>query len=172
MTDAPERIWLWRDEPHGNLVVSTPSDPYPSGSVQYIHADLHQQALAEVEARGYAGVMIFVFGSNLAGIHGAGAARYAVEHHGAEMGVGEGLTGNSYALPTKDERIRTRTGAEVRDSIHKFCDFARENPEMTFAVTPVGTGLAGFDTEFILQCFKSGDLPSNCYMTSTWVTDA
>lgn len=49
-SDAPERLWLWRDQPRGNLVVSTPSDPYPTGSPQYVRADLHQQALDRIEA--------------------------------------------------------------------------------------------------------------------------
>jgi len=115
---------------------------------------------------------IFVFGSNLAGVHGAGAAKYAHKMHGAEMGVGEGLTGSSYAIPTKDERILTRSPAGVKDSIHTFCDFARRHPEHNFTITPVGTGLAGFTTSFIWNCFKSGDIPPNCYLTSTWITDS
>lgn len=57
---------------------------------------------------------IFVFGSNLAGVHGAGSARAALEKHGAEYGVGVGLCGNSYAIPTKDEHIQSIVSGKKR----------------------------------------------------------
>lgn len=103
---------------------------------------------------------IFVFGSNLAGIHGAGAADYAYRELGAEWGVGEGLTGECYALPTKDERIMTRPLEAIKWSVQRFLCFAEENPELTFLVTPVGTGLAGYTREEIAPLFN--DAPSNC----------
>ena len=98
--------------------------------------------------------MIFVFGSNLAGRHGKGAALHARQKHGAEYGVGEGRTGNSYALPTKDERIKTRPLVDVRDSVDKFIEYAKTNPDLQFEVTKVGCGLAGFSELEIAPLFK------------------
>jgi hypothetical protein len=104
---------------------------------------------------------IFVFGSNLAGIHGAGAARDAYMEFDAEWGVGEGLTGECYALPTKDRNIETLPLDLIEVSVQKFLCFAEENPELRFLVTPVGTGLAGYTREEIAPMFA--DAPSNCY---------
>ncbi|OCP21971.1 MULTISPECIES: hypothetical protein [unclassified Ensifer] len=109
---------------------------------------------------------IFVFGSNLAGIHGAGAALYAVRHHGAIRGQGEGLQGTSYGIPTKDEWIRTRGLVEVEKSVMVFMDFAREHPELSFYVTPIGCGLAGYKREQIKPMFA--DMPANCHFAETW----
>ena len=92
---------------------------------------------------------IFVFGSNLAGRHGKGAALHARQHWGAVTGCGRGLTGRAYALPTKDEWLRSRTQNEVRDEIEAFARFTAEHPEFRFLLTPVGCGLAGFDPRFI-----------------------
>tara|TARA_R110002051_G_scaffold285432_1_gene347688 strand:- start:1129 stop:1539 length:411 start_codon:yes stop_codon:yes gene_type:complete len=111
-------------------------------------------------------VMIFVFGSNLAGRHGKGAALYARQKHGAEYGVGEGRTGDSYALPTKDERIRTRPLSGVRDSVDKFIEYAKANPDLHFEVTKVGCGLAGFKEFEIAPLFKNA--PSNCRLPDGW----
>ena len=61
--------------------------------------------------------MIFVFGSNQAGRHGKGAALYARQNHGVVYGVGEGITGNSYAIPTKDYNLRTRPLDSIRQSV-------------------------------------------------------
>lgn len=110
--------------------------------------------------------MIFVFGSNLAGRHGKGAALYARQNHGAEYGVGEGITGNSYALPTKDEQLRVRSLADIKVSVDKFISYAADNPQLTFQVTKVGCGLAGFKECEIAPLFK--DAPSNCIMPDGW----
>lgn len=104
---------------------------------------------------------IFVFGSNLAGIHGAGAADYAYRELGAQWGVGEGLTGLCYALPTKDYEIQTLPLWFIEERVQVFLSVARENADLTFKVTPVGTGLAGYAREQIAPFFK--DAPSNCY---------
>lgn len=114
---------------------------------------------------------IFVFGSNLAGIHGAGAAKHAMEEWGAEWGVGEGLTGNSYALPTKDFSIQTRLWVNVENSIKTFVEFARANPSYLFLFTPVGTGLAGFDRKLLASTVKTIGLPDNVVLTHSWITD-
>jgi hypothetical protein len=110
--------------------------------------------------------MIFVFGSNLAGRHGKGAALYARQKHRAKYGVGEGRTGNSYALPTKDERIRTRPLSDVKASVDKFIAYAKDNPKLQFEVTKVGCGLAGFKEFEIAPLFKAA--PSNCNLPAGW----
>lgn len=115
--------------------------------------------------------MIFVFGSNLDGVHGAGAARYARQYHGAQMGVGEGITGTSYALPTVGHRLARMPLAAVEDHIRAFLAFAASNPGMTFALTPVGCGLAGHQKRDIWAILERQGLPRNVYLTSTWVSE-
>ncbi len=103
--------------------------------------------------------MIFVFGSNLAGRHGAGAARFAVQHHGAIYGQGWGLQGNSFGIPTKDANIQTLPLPYIQTYVEKFKDYAREHPELTFQLTPIGCGLAGYQYSDIGPMFK--DSPEN-----------
>lgn len=110
--------------------------------------------------------MIFVFGSNLAGVHGAGAARYAYERMGAEMGIGEGRTGNCYALPTKDHRIMSLPMEEVIKHVELFIEHANAYPEFIFKVTRIGCGLAGFDDADIAPLFKAA--PKNCRFDHMW----
>ncbi len=88
---------------------------------------------------------VFVFGSNLAGRHGKGAALTARNDYGAEYGVGKGRTGNAYALPTKDENLRTLPMWAVDRHVSEFVAYAAQNQSDTFLLTPVGTGLAGHD---------------------------
>jgi hypothetical protein len=109
---------------------------------------------------------IFVFGSNLAGVHGSGAARFARITKGAEMGVGQGFTGQCYALPTKDEKIRTLPISRIWLNICEFLDDAEENQHLTFQVTAVGCGLAGYVPEQIAPMFRSA--PWNCLMPPEW----
>jgi len=97
---------------------------------------------------------IFVFGSNLSGIHGAGAARYALQHHGAVMGQGMGLQGTSYALPTKGVKISFMPLADIGRHVVAFISFAKIRPDLTFRVTRVGCGLAGFKDTKIAPLFK------------------
>ena len=109
---------------------------------------------------------IFVFGSNLAGRHGAGAARFAVQHHGAIYGQGIGLQGQSYGIPTKDEQIETLPLLEVSQHVETFKEFARSRPELTFYVTPIGCGLAGYKRPQIRPMFDG--MPENCRFAETW----
>ena len=102
---------------------------------------------------------VFVFGSNLAGIHGAGAARFAHKVFGAKFGVGIGMTGRCYALPTKDENIWTLPLTEIQGYVMDFLDYAIENPDKIFLVTQIGCGLAGWTPENIAPMFK--DHPNN-----------
>lgn len=112
---------------------------------------------------------IFVFGSNLAGRHGKGAALYARERYGAKNGVGEGPTGDAYAIPTKDARLQTLPLGQIDIQVHRFCDYARERPDLRFIVTPIGTGLAGHDKRDIWRMFLTAEIPENCLLTSTWI---
>ena len=96
---------------------------------------------------------IFVFGSNLQGVHGAGAARLAHERFGADYGVGEGMTGRSYALPTKDENIKTRSLTKIQESFCSFIKCVLDNPHLDFLLTKVGCGLAGYSTDDIADVF-------------------
>ena len=92
---------------------------------------------------------IFVFGSNLAGIHAGGAARTALEHFGAIMGQGVGLQGQSYAIPTMQGPVET-----IKPYVDQFIDLAREWDQTTFYVTRIGCGIAGFSDEKIAPLFK------------------
>lgn len=103
---------------------------------------------------------IFVFGSNLAGIHGAGAAKQALRW-GAKRGVGEGMSGQTYALPTKDQHIRTRSLEDIQKSVTVFLNFARSRPDLEFLVTAVGCGLAGYKPSQISPMFRKSTLPKN-----------
>ena len=104
---------------------------------------------------------IFVFGSNLAGIHGAGAAKTAYRKFGAELRVGEGMTGRCYAIPTKDEKLRVRPIEDIGYSILKFINTAKRRPDLTFLVTPIGCGLAGFTVEQIAPWFAEARYVKN-----------
>lgn len=96
---------------------------------------------------------IFVFGSNEAGIHGAGAARIAFLKFGAEMGLGNGLSGNSYAIPTKDRNVETLPLDKVKSYIDEFIVFVLKHQNLTFYLTKIGCGLAGFTIEEIKNIF-------------------
>jgi hypothetical protein len=112
--------------------------------------------------------MIFVFGSNLIGHHGAGAAHHAWLNHGAKYGQAEGPSGNAYAIPTKDRRIRHTLPLEtIRGYVETFKIYARMSPELTFQVTRIGCGLAGLRDEDIAPMFK--DAPDNCQFDYSWI---
>lgn len=110
--------------------------------------------------------MIFVFGSNLAGRHGKGAAKYAVEHCGAVYGQCIGLQGSSYAIPTKDRMLYPLPLDTIAAYIGQFKQFAFEHPEYEFQVTRIGCGLAGYGDQDIAPLFK--DAPQNCHLPEGW----
>lgn len=91
---------------------------------------------------------IFVFGSNLQGFHGGGAAKIAYRSFGAEWGKGIGLYGKSYAIPTMQGGVET-----IRPYVDEFIRFAIENPHLVFLVTRIGCGIAGFRDEEIAPLF-------------------
>lgn len=109
----------------------------------------------------------FVFGSNIAGRHGKGAALTAALNYGAIRGQGRGLQGRSYAIPTKDAALRTLPLPAVDQYIGEFIEFAKAHPEMSFYVTPVGCGLAGFNQEDVFPLFEG--MPGNCRFAETWL---
>lgn len=97
---------------------------------------------------------IFVFGSNERGAHGRGAALAAVRKHGAVYGQGEGLQGQSYGIPTKDAGIRTLPLDAIQRNVIRFIGFALTHPELTFRLTPIGCGLAGYTPAQIAPMFR------------------
>lgn len=92
---------------------------------------------------------IFVFGSNLAGHHGGGAARAAMKKFGAIWGQGVGLQGQSYAIPTMQGGVET-----IKPYVDGFIEFAKTHPELKFYVTRIGCGIAGFKDEEIAPLFQ------------------
>ncbi|MDE5650185.1 MAG: transcriptional regulator, partial [Duncaniella sp.] len=91
---------------------------------------------------------VFVFGSNLRGLHGGGAAKVAFQRFGAVMGQGEGMQGQSYAIPTMQGGVDT-----IRPYVDRFIDLAYEWDQTTFYVTRIGCGIAGFKDEKIAPLF-------------------
>lgn len=110
--------------------------------------------------------MIFVFGSNKSGIHGAGSARYAFENCGAEWGKGEGVSGASYALPTKGYNIEEIPLSEVKEAVDRFIDVSHITSPTQYRVTQVGCGLGGFTKHQIAPLFK--DAWANCLFDLAW----
>lgn len=105
---------------------------------------------------------IFVFGSNQSGRHGKGAAKYAHQFHGAIYGRGEGLQGNSYAIPTKDFNLQRLALFKIKRNIERFIEFANVHTELHFLVTKIGTGLAGYHWEHQIRPLFPEKMPENC----------
>lgn len=110
--------------------------------------------------------MIFVFGSNLAGRHGKGAALYARQNYGAKYGVGVGRTGSAYAIPTKDELLETLPLNVINEYVNDFLKYAKKNKDLVFKVTKIGCGLAGYSDYQIAPMFKKA--PANCILPDGW----
>ncbi len=106
---------------------------------------------------------IFVFGSNLSGMHGGGAAYVAYRKFGAIMGQGVGLQGQSYAIPTMQGGVET-----IRPYVDEFIEFAKNHPELTFLVTRIGCGIAGFTDDEISPLFKQAHNIDNIVLPSGW----
>ena len=105
---------------------------------------------------------IFVFESNAKGMHANGAARVAYDEFGAEWGNGEGLQGQSYAIPSMEGED------SIRVAIKKFIEFAYEHPELKFLVTPIGCGIAGYTPEDIAPIFISAVGLKNVYLPNSF----
>jgi hypothetical protein len=112
------------------------------------------------------GKRVFVFGSNLAGRHGAGAALEARKHWGAVNGIGQGQEGRSFAIPTKDKRLNTLMLSVIEREVGYFLRVAGANPETEYLVTRIGCGLAGYTDADIAPMFKHA--PKNCILPEGW----
>ena len=107
---------------------------------------------------------IFVFGSNLSGRHGKGAAKTAVGW-GAKWGQAAGLQGRTYGIPTKDQTIRrTLTIAEIKPYVDEFIQFSIDNKNLIFLVTEVGCGLAGLKPKDIAPLFAKAANVDNIWL--------
>ena len=107
---------------------------------------------------------IFVFGSNLAGMHGGGAARVAYDRFGAIWGQGVGLQGQSYAIPTMQGGVET-----IKPYVDEFIVFAAKHPEMKFLVTKIGCGIAGFRDQEIAPLFVGAIDVENVILPKSFV---
>ena len=107
---------------------------------------------------------IFVFGSNLDGMHGGGAARAAYNRFGAIWGQGVGLQGQSYAIPTMQGGVET-----IKPYVDKFIEFAQGHPELKFLVTRIGCGIAGFRDEEIASLFSEAINITNIILPKQFV---
>jgi len=109
---------------------------------------------------------IFVFGSNLGGVHGSGAAKMALDKFGAVWGHGIGFTGRCYAIPTKDHRIKTLPLQTIKKYVNLFKAQADLTVNKQFLVTQIGCGLAGYAPADIAPMFR--DSPVNCIFDKVW----
>ena len=112
---------------------------------------------------------IFVFGSNLAGKHYGGSASHAVTSHGAEIGNGVGMQGDSYAIPTLDGEFRKLPLKVIAEHVGAFLWFAAMHPEWTFNVVAIGCGIAGFSPTEIAPMFK--DATSNVILPAEFTKE-
>mgnify|MGYP007069882039 FL=1 len=106
---------------------------------------------------------IFVFGSNLAGMHGGGAAWVAYRKFGAIMGQGVGLQGRSYGIPTMQGGVET-----IKPYVDEFIEFAKSRQDLTFLVTRIGCGIAGFTDEEIAPLFEKAHEVANIVLPPGW----
>ena len=106
---------------------------------------------------------IFVFGSNLSGMHGGGAAYVAYQKFGAIMGQGVGLQGQSYGIPTMHGGVDA-----IRPYVDEFIAFAKAHRELTFLVTRIGCGIAGFRNEEIAPLFEAAHGEENIILPPGW----
>lgn len=112
---------------------------------------------------------IFVFGSNLAGKHSAGAAFQAKKHFGAEIGVGEGLRGQSYAFPTLGRDFEKLSVGHLETSRRILYNTCEANPTMRFLLTKVGCGIAGYEEAEMKALFV--EAPANLILPDDWKSE-
>jgi hypothetical protein len=115
----------------------------------------------------YAPEIVWVFGSNLAGHHGAGAALVALKKFGARIGVGRGLANNSYAIPTKDVNLKVLSLSEIDRYVRDFIRAVYLNPNKRFFITRIGCGLAGYEDRQIAPMFMKAS-KRNCDFPESW----
>jgi len=107
---------------------------------------------------------VFVFGSNLSGKHGKGAAKTAMYKFGAKWGQAYGLQGRSYGIPTKDRNMNVLSIPEIEHHVRKFISCAKKNPQLTFLVTEVGCGLSRFSPKQIAPLFADAKNLNNIHL--------
>lgn len=112
---------------------------------------------------------VFVFGSNLAGIHGKGAARQAHKSFGAVRGVGVGHTGHSYSIPTKNYQLKPLSLDTISWYVNGLYDYAVEHPMLEFLITRIGCGLAGYKDSDIAPLFKDFTQLGNVSLPREWL---
>lgn len=174
-------VELWQDKNNKDW------DTYPTASeLNNFRAELRKNP-SQPSVQSYSGDItpskdvIFVFGSNPEGRHGAGAAKVAKEKFGAIYGQGEGLQGSAYALPTKDLRVQENRGlrsispSQITENIRKMYQVALNNPDKKFMVAYRNIGdkvsLNGYSGNEMIDMFLSaGEIPSNVYFSSEWVS--
>lgn len=110
---------------------------------------------------------VFVFGSNILGAHGGGAARQAQESFGAVSGIGFGRQGQSYAIPTLDHNYQKLPLETIKHYLYELREYAYMNPKEEFLLTPIGTGIAGFTLEEIKSILPKR-LPENIILVGKW----
>ena len=153
--DAAKAQWFALDEvPH----LAFDHDKMLKNALIKLKEDLMKRVTPEF-IRDLKNNEIFVFGSNLAGAHGGGAAYLAYERFGAIMGQGVGLQGQSYAIPTMQGGPET-----ILPYVEEFVDFAKQHPELTFLVTKIGCGIAGFRPSEIAPLFAGAVEVENIYL--------
>lgn len=126
---------------------------------QYLRTDYTPEHISHLNPN-----QIFVFGSNLAGAHGGGAAWFAMNHFGAQWGEGVGPTGQCYAIPTMQGGVET-----IQPYVDDFILYAAAHPELEFLVTPIGCGIAGFDESDIAPLFASALQYPNIVLPRTFI---
>ena len=108
---------------------------------------------------------VFCFGSNMAGRHGLGAAKTAHDLFGAKYGKAFGFSGQSYAIPTKDEAVKNALPlSRIKHFVDKFIEDVRANRVKVFYVTKIGTGLSGYRPKDIAPLFREFILLENVYL--------
>lgn len=112
--------------------------------------------------------VVFVFGSNTLGRHGKGAALHAVKVWGAQYGIGYGIQGNAYAIPTKDDYLGRRSLKQIDQSVERFYEYTQMQKQWLFLLTPIGCGLAGYKREQIRLILSKYNWGSNVTLTMSW----
>ena len=161
MEDATMEASSTMSLPRGRLVCR---EMAPAECVEKIKAmDMEKKRTTPEFIQELAPGEIFVFGSNLRGMHGGGAAYVAYRKFGAIMGQGVGLQGRSYAIPTMQGGVET-----IKPYVDEFIDFAHEHGKLTFLVTRIGCGIAGFTDEEIAPLFEKAHDVDNIVLPEGW----
>jgi RNA polymerase sigma factor (sigma-70 family) len=153
LTDHSEHLWYDSPTPQHRYSYNT-----YYGSIPSMKKRTTPEFITELQPN-----EIFVFGSNLKGLHGGGAAYIAYRKFGAIIGQGVGLQGQSYAIPTMQGGVET-----IRPYVDEFIRFARQHPELTFLVTRIGCGIAGFTDDEIAPLFRAAHGMENIVLPPNW----